>query len=766
MKNLAETDTVFLEQLVYTWAEHTLTGTGNGVVLRSSAWPTGNNTAADAALADFVEYLPAKLQHRLGSGRTPPLGADFWQHPEYGNVVAVHRYLGVDSAGRGGRSIVHVFLDRERRLNARSALELCRSQLVAGEWDLKAEPVRDGDGILFVPGQQAKSGNFRNEELLLPSLAGVLEYIIQGRQIVFTHDHDIDALGLLEACLSILPRALASRLTFSTYRGIPQRSKCAVSFASTFFSEVRPKGDPQKTYLHLDAAGPEDAQTSREDQPRATGFSAAALDLATELLRLREAGGPECPADINSVHALDQWLRHYTLALRPVDSLELAECAALLALPAQTSWLHRDQIIERTAILTAAATPTWSSQPSFLAVMSATEKDVFGRTLHSVAVAELESSPGRALTAKHQADTLGYPAQRLADLAVPILDRLTPNGPEPEPALKHFIAEIAPFVPLPQRLIWASRPIFQDLLLSDWKPTAQAVAIRTWTEPQWANDHTPTAKAVALRYPKFCAEYLATALASNAASSGVIDSVLALDHASRDEAFTEVIRNVAAQPGIQKFQLRRLAACELLPPDTLADILAITEPPPPAAPAEPAMLPSAPHAAFTPGWPTPTPAPTQHLFRQSQWDSPARSQHWVAADRDLTFAQRAAPAFGPQAQSPDAQQPATARRRKSVRLVALVLSTIAGYLVADTEWQLFVWLPAVLIVLVSLVVMILPVKLATRASARRREKAEAPKKLGTRTRRRMRLFRSKHAEREQPLKTGSRFSWKARKPPA
>lgn len=754
MKNLAETDTVFLEQLVYTWAEHTLTGTGNGVVLRSAAWPTGNSTAADAALADFVEYLPATLQHRLGSGRTPPLGADFWQHPEYGNVVAVHRYLGVDSAGRGGRSIVHVFLDRERRLDARSALELCRSPLVATEWDLKAKPVRDGDGIQFIPGHQAEPGSLTDEELLLPSLAGILEYIIQGRQIVFTHDHDIDALGVLEACLNILPRGLAGTLTFSTFRGIPQRSKCAVSFASTFFSEVRPKADPQKTYLPLDTPASEDAEISREGQPPAVGFSAAALDIATELLRLRRAGGPGCPADISTVHALDQWLRHYTLALRPVDSLDLADCAALLALPAQTSWVQRGQIIERAAILTAAATATWSSRPSFLGDMSDPEKEVFGRALHSVAVTELESSPGRALAAKHQADALGYPAQRLAELAVPVLDSLPPEAPEFEPALKQFIAEIVPFVPLPQRLDWTSRPIFQDVLFKDWKPTALAIATRTWTEPGWAEDHTATARAVALRYPKMSAEYLATALAADTASPDGIDSVLALDGEAHGEAFAEVIRTVIDQPGIQMFQLRRLAACGHLAPAMRAGIRAITDPPPPAPPeehrVETPILPRDtynPYTAFTPGLPAP-------------------AREWTAVERDLTFVQRPALSVGAHMQDIATQQPAVTRRRKIVRLLALMLSTAAGYLVAATDWELYVWLPAALIVLTSLAVMILPVKLPARAkgTARAGQKAAAKRRLRIGARRRLRVLGSKHAKTDQPLKTGSRFSWKARKP--
>lgn len=734
MRNVAETETIILEQLVYTWAERTLTGTGNGVVLRSHGWPTGNSIAADAALADFVEYLPAKLQYRLGSGRTPPLGADFWCHRDYGNVVAVHRYLGVDSAGRGGRSLVHVFLDKECRLDAQAALELCQSPLVATDWDLKAEPVNAAEGLRFLPDHHIGFAGQHDRNLLTVGLTGILEYLIHDRKIVFTHDRDIDSLGLLAACLGILPHALAGKITFSTFRGIPQRSNCAISFASTIFSEVLPKADVEKSYVRLDAAVAGGGGRPEEGDTPLENFSAEAIDLATGLLSLQQAGGPKTPADIDSVYALEQWLRHHGLALRPVESLQLAECEALLALPAQTSWLQRGPIIDRAAGLTERDTGASASLPAFLGLLAAEEREAFGRRLHSTAVAELVSSPDRSLAVKHRAEALGYPVQRLAELAVPVLDSLPADERPLDPALRQFVAEIARFIPLQQRIDWASRSGFQDPLLGQWQSTAAAIVERTWTEPEWAAAHSAAARAVAIRHPSSSADVLAAALSGYQSSPRVIDAVLALDDLSGDMAFTEVVRNVVSLPGLRVHQLQRLAACHRLPSDMRAEISAIIHPP---------VQRIAPVAAHVVEPATAQPAVVPLM------ESSAQDPAWPQAGQELTLT----PGFTPSLDlQPDVrtQKPETVRRRTLVRMLAVVLSALAGYLIASTDWSLLAWPPALLVVLISLVLMALPLK----------------RQPGPVRRRRWPLLSSPVKRMRTRFNTGRRSSRRTRKPSA
>ncbi|ABM09520.1 hypothetical protein [Paenarthrobacter aurescens] len=720
MSNETDTRTVILDQLVYTWAERTLTGTGNGVVLRSSQWPTGISAATDAALADFVEYIPARLQHRLSGGLTPPLGADFWEHPEYGNVVSVHRYLGVDSAGRGGRSIIHVLLDRERRLDALSAMDLCRSQLIATEWDLNSDPVHDMDAVRFIPGQRLEQLPQLDAQLLIMTMSGILENILHGRQIVFTHEQEVDALGLLETCLRILPRSLAKKVTFSTYRGIPQRSKFAVSFASTIFSEVLPKADLQKTYVPL----PESDTGQPAAEAIAASISPAAVNAATELLRLREIGSI-CPPDVSSFVGLEQWISHHRLAVGPSELLDLAGCTALLALPSDTGWVHRDHIIRRAAQIVAGTT----QKPTFLGLLTASEKEYFGLALHSQAVAAISSSPSLALNAKHQADALGYPAQRLAELAIPGLDALPLEQPTDNPALAQFISEIAAFLPLSVRVGWVSAgPLFRDALLKEWEPTSRAVATQTWTQPRWARAHSTPAKSVALLHPVSSAGIVAKALADHTASSAAIDSVLEADHEFGDGAFTEVIRRVVkTTPGIPNHHLRRLAECDLLPASILADIKRITDPQKTEKPAfEPAA--SVRHSAAL--WPSHEPFQNSMLPQPRQTES-APPQQYSEYRRNTAqewdhrwqgFAPESSHEPSASARKPwegTVDQPAIARRRTTVRILAVGFSAVAGYAVAASQWNLIVWPPAVLVLLISVMLTILPIRRQSKPAEKR-----------------------------------------------
>lgn len=546
-----------LEHLVYTWAERTLTGSGHGVVLRSAGWPTTNDIVSDGALAGLLEYIPSKFIHRLADGRVPPAGVDFWEDPVLGHVVAIRRYLGKDSSGRPGRSIVHVLLDKGRNLTARTAFALAQSEHIVRDWSFTKPPIRQAAPVTYQPSPSIRPSAEVDDTLVYRVLGGILEILGQRRNIVFTQSVETDTVAILGVALAALPEELTKYLTFSTYRGVPIRSNCALSFASASFSDPRPVNDAERLYIPLQAS-------SRSADQGASGSEEQVLDdnsyrLASKVISFRNGRESEYPPGINSIERLDEWLEFHKLISRPTSTLSLADCKSILRLPGDIPMVDRNSIIDRIADLIAVSSTALDDPRPVLTLLNSSERSKLEDSIHSMILNGLEEAPTEAGRLRKRASLMGFSEGGLAKRAAPALTRIAVRNERPlDPELEEFIKKIAEHVPEEQIISWAENVAFHPSVLDRWEPIAQAIAMRTWSEETWMSAHPVAAGAVAKRFHTESTQLLTELLYSGRPVSRTIIHLLHQEGSLRTTVYSDILLTAASSPRVTASRLLTL----------------------------------------------------------------------------------------------------------------------------------------------------------------------------------------------------------------
>ena len=93
---------IHMEQLIYTWAVHTLTGPGFGVVGQSPGWPV-RPEHLQGGLGGHVAYLSQGSSSEILRGIPAPEAVVYRADVQLGTILLVKRYLGLDANGRSGR---------------------------------------------------------------------------------------------------------------------------------------------------------------------------------------------------------------------------------------------------------------------------------------------------------------------------------------------------------------------------------------------------------------------------------------------------------------------------------------------------------------------------------------------------------------------------------------------------------------------------------------------------------------------------------------
>jgi hypothetical protein len=213
-----------LEQLVHTWANSTLEGSGAGIVACSPGWPT-SLSSIDPLIASLVDYLPQGATRKIHEGVVPPAAVEF-RIESIGRFVAVTRYAGSDSNGRPGRSITRILFDASGTLSARAAWQLTRSPVLTADWPLDTPP----DSALprvEAPGGDTDRWTVSNDEQTRRLAGRMLTAGFSERPIVIVGDSAPES--RLESVLAVLPERLTRDVTFSTFRSDPSASQSDVS---------------------------------------------------------------------------------------------------------------------------------------------------------------------------------------------------------------------------------------------------------------------------------------------------------------------------------------------------------------------------------------------------------------------------------------------------------------------------------------------------------------------------------------------------------
>lgn len=307
------------EQLVYTWAPHTLTTVngGMGVVGVSAGWPTEH-------LAGWYDYIPSELlielDHRVG-----PVSLARHVTP-HGVLVVRKTPLPATSHGRPGNYLAHAVLDRSGRLSASDALSLYDSPLLRYRWD--------EEDVVALPQLDVPTGVSTPAALPPADLTGFLPVLVEatlvrlagGAPVVLRLPDERQGVDWLGHLAAALPERLAAQLTFSTYEPRPTRDGPMVVLWNEAFQD-RPV--PRSTTSLTGGVG----------QP--TAGRSAERAAAVELVRLYVEGRPR-PAVVDhatTVAELLAALRHHRIASTPVTELDGDQLADLLRF--DTSWLRR-----------------------------------------------------------------------------------------------------------------------------------------------------------------------------------------------------------------------------------------------------------------------------------------------------------------------------------------------------------------------------------------------------------------------------------------
>lgn len=565
-----------LEHLVYTWAEQTLTGSGHGVVLRSAGWPTTNDIGSDATLANLLEYVPSKFLHRLADNSTPPDGLDFWDDPEHGHVVAVRRYLGNDSAGRPGRFLVHLLLNKARQLTAQTAYSLTQSQHIIRDWPFTAQPVRQANPIVYIPTKANRSESATDSDSLRRVVGGIIEIIGQGQRVTFTQVQDTNVQDVLGAALAILPVELTQKLTFSTYRGVPSRGNFMLSFASSTFSDPPPTSQNGRLYVPLDSDGkPVPGNTER---PNAWPFTAKSNTLSAQLIALKNSAEP-FPPGLVTLRSLEEWLEIRSLAHRPVNTLSMNECATLLRLPVSYSTLvKREKIAERIAELVGNTSVELPNPGRVLELLQPAERSTLEDRIHSMIVSQIERAPAEAKRLWIRASAMGFSDDHLGQHAVPAIARLAArNQLTLNSSTEELMKQLLKHIGKEHLVEWAENPAFHSLILNRWEPTAHTIAERLWSSPGWFSTHPVAARGVASRFREESIQVLTKAIFRERPVLASISRAIQQDYALGSTVLADILLTASRNPRIPAWRLSTLADQREIPEEIRDQLQSIAQ---------------------------------------------------------------------------------------------------------------------------------------------------------------------------------------------
>ncbi|WP_284982380.1 hypothetical protein [Arthrobacter sp. efr-133-TYG-118] len=322
---------VRLEQLIYTWANQTLTGQGFGVVGCSPGWPI-RGEHNQGGLGGQVRYLRQGAASLIREGNAAPEAVAYRTDPEIGRILLVKLYLGQDSHGRDGRYLVHALADRGNVLNPLTALLLACSPAIVRSWPLDAAPNKHLPPIIL-PLSPAPAPPLEAEEReqVRVILEALLDYIAAGTRSIVISQNATRVPVLLAHALGCLPHRMQDKISFSTFESSPRDCGDALIFASPSYSDCRSIGRDQ-TIRHLPAS-PADVTESK--------FTELSRDLIERTSETRD----ELP-DLETVRGLESYLRAETYFSKEIQQLSPEQTIELFGSPLAHRWLSRPHAIQ------------------------------------------------------------------------------------------------------------------------------------------------------------------------------------------------------------------------------------------------------------------------------------------------------------------------------------------------------------------------------------------------------------------------------------
>jgi hypothetical protein len=316
------------EQLVYTWAEKTLTThyAGLGVVARSPGWPA-------EFYQGFCDYVPSSKLKLLDSGEvSAPVGLARYA-TEHGTLV-VSRRAYPRGHQRPGNYIVHALLDPTGALGAREALALYGSTQLVSTWDPDASQELPQLVVRAEPPLEHPLAAEQLRLLLPVLLEAALRHFRTGERAALQLGSEGDGVAWLRHVAAALPARLAADLTFSTYEPSP----AAASAALMLHRPELQAGQLPASVRVITAAS---ATAWRDD----TDDERLALELAEEHL----AGRPlsalvDAVADMRALHGA---LSHERLAATPFADLTVSDLEALGTVDEEWLAAHLDESLAR-----------------------------------------------------------------------------------------------------------------------------------------------------------------------------------------------------------------------------------------------------------------------------------------------------------------------------------------------------------------------------------------------------------------------------------
>lgn len=329
---------VRLEQLVYTWANQTLTGPGFGVVGCSSGWPV-RPERNQGGLGSQVRYLRQGAASLIREGSPAPETIAYRTDPEIGRILLIKLYLGQDAHGRDGRYLVHALVDRGNLLDPLTALSLACSPAITRFWPLDAAPDKELPSITVHVSPPSAPPALKAEERnrVRVILEALLTYTDRGERCVLITEDPERVPVLLGYALNCLPRRMQEGISFSTFESTPRDCGDALVFASPKYSNYRSVGLDQ-IIRHLPPVPPEAA---------ATEFT----KISTALIERFVQGSEKLPDDLGNIQELERYLRVETYFSENVQKLTPAQTIEILNSPLAHRWLNRPHAV--TAVLTA-----------------------------------------------------------------------------------------------------------------------------------------------------------------------------------------------------------------------------------------------------------------------------------------------------------------------------------------------------------------------------------------------------------------------------
>lgn len=325
-----------MEQLIYTWAVHTLTGPGFGVVGQSPGWPV-RPEHLQGGLGGQVAYLSQGSSSEILRGIPAPEAVVYRVDVQLGTILLVKRYLGLDANGRSGRYMVHALCDPTNSLDPASALTISQSASIARDWPIEARPRTDLPRIdqelpVFPPRLALKSDDERLADYVTGVAGCLLEYIETGRRAVIEADYDLPIARILSLALNLIPSGMLRDVTFSTFDARPESCDSAVVFVSRAFSDCRSLHRDQVMWS-LDAT----------DKMRTTRFG----KLGRALLHAQTASGDRFPDTVETITQLVNYLRTESLLVRRPEDLDDIEVLTILQSASSSPWLQQPRTMER-----------------------------------------------------------------------------------------------------------------------------------------------------------------------------------------------------------------------------------------------------------------------------------------------------------------------------------------------------------------------------------------------------------------------------------